>query len=777
MNQIKAQLTPQFLQRVMAETKQTWRKCQRKNYDVYATIMPAGVMFANRLEQPEVYKQLINCYGTPVITPDKKPSSIDPKSLYTVQEGQVVLCGTRGELWTVKAEKFLKSYTTQYTDNKTLEKKLKQGWVVASRAGEDKPQAVGICIPAKYLVQVQLSWATLYMNDPRSGGHGVGDILVCACDAQGNPMLNSSDNFSPTNNEVFSCTYDLGVGGWTKAGYVKLAQDLSTQVDLDWVKKNIPVPKAVTSNSEHGTLDDICNRYGAPLNVRNFEDFYKTIDKKHISPEAYFERIILNQRSKGMTTTEAELLAQIYTATTADSLLPVMMKFFHIQSGFRDGKQEYVMPDNGYICHADALDGLPLDWKIAGSQIRADELLLTTYIFERLAKKEQAYYVTCYDDIKDMPLAQDAYHCQLPVTLELFRVYQSSLGSTHVNRGENNYFVRSDNTVFQTAKKNLLDPVLESPEDIEFCERLYNMGRTTQDMCKDTQVQAIITGKAPKFPAQTTTNIDTDKHQQRRTGIMCKIFAYFQKTYTNLQLLPDINQVKQETERVGVHMGNTVSWMFNAEDNNDRMYFFMGIVMKDSDEGYFSNFITTDSFRQICPNYVDFMSKHGADFAHDIFAYARFMGRITDRVDYLPSVRIQTVVTGKAPHIQSVTQENCSVDEHYKRIEGISDELIDYFSNKYNAVNDEADINKAKAELDKLGTELGNTVSWFIHADDEGDKVYFITKVVKEYGNTIGYLFDSDSFKKTCPNFEKFLADHADIFIDDFDGISEIYSN
>lgn len=285
MNQIKAQLTPQFLQGVMAETKQTWRKCQRKNYDVYATIMPAGVMFANRLEQPEVYKQLINCYGTPVITPDKKPSSIDPKSLYTVQEGQVVLCGTRGELWTVKAEKFLKSYTTQYTDNKTLEKKLKQGWVVASRAGEDKPQAVGICIPAKYLVQVQLSWATLYMNDPRSGGHGVGDILVCACDAQGNPMLNSSDNFSPTNNEVFSCTYDLGVGGWTKAGYVKLAQDLSTQVDLDWVKKNIPVPNYKT---------DLLQLSGYFLNNPSRDKFMQALLDKDISEEVK-DKIFANE--------------------------------------------------------------------------------------------------------------------------------------------------------------------------------------------------------------------------------------------------------------------------------------------------------------------------------------------------------------------------------------------------------------------------------------------------------------------------------------------------
>ena len=121
--------------------------------------------------------------------------------------------------------------------------------------------------------------------------------------------------------------------------------------------------------------------------------------------------------------------------------------------------------------------------------------------------------------------------------------------------------------------------------------------------------------------------------------------------------------------------------------------------------------------------------------------------------------------------------EDTSVDVHQAMLALLSEKLITYFSQLYKQVDDEQDADKAGKLLNQLCTEFGNTVSWFIHADDEDDKVCFITKIVRKMGATLGVLFDVEAFRKACPDFEDFLTDHADIFIEDFDGLSDMYNS
>lgn len=218
-------LTPQILEQIRTETGQEWRKCQRKAYQISACKVPAGYIFANKLEQPHSYKALMQQFKTPFV----KSSDIPPQSelanilrregYYETDVSKFVLCGTKGELWDVRDDKLVSSYTLP--DGQPVY--YIQGgfglgkWFAVARAQETQPSAMGIQIPKKYLAAFQTSWGSwLKMNDEYSDGHGTGDILVV-------PVVNGQfdyANASPTNNHVFALTYNLGVGGWANSGLI-----------------------------------------------------------------------------------------------------------------------------------------------------------------------------------------------------------------------------------------------------------------------------------------------------------------------------------------------------------------------------------------------------------------------------------------------------------------------------------------------------------------------------------------------------------------------------
>ena len=91
----------------------------------------------------------------------------------------------------------------------------------------------------------------LYVNNPNSDGHNMGDILVA-------PVVNGQPNLtdcSPTNNTVFARTYDLNVGGWGSLG---IKADASKPFTIEECKKIYAVPKVVDiMHSFQPVLDEL----------------------------------------------------------------------------------------------------------------------------------------------------------------------------------------------------------------------------------------------------------------------------------------------------------------------------------------------------------------------------------------------------------------------------------------------------------------------------------------------------------------------------------------
>lgn len=231
---------PNVVAQIMQETKQKWRNCKRKQYNIYACKMPKDIVFANKLEQPDSFNVIRKVLGKCITTVDECRQHPDlmqilaKSGFYQTDGNCITLCGTAGELWTVKEEKLKSAYTNI---NGTVITKIPKGWFTVSRAAEATAQAVGIYIPAKYIGLYQTGWgATLYVNNPNSDGHNMGDILVA-------PTVNGQPNMSdcsPTNNTVFARTYDLNVGGWGSLG---VKADSSKPFTIEECKKVYAVPK------------------------------------------------------------------------------------------------------------------------------------------------------------------------------------------------------------------------------------------------------------------------------------------------------------------------------------------------------------------------------------------------------------------------------------------------------------------------------------------------------------------------------------------------------
>lgn len=222
-------ITQQVIKALAAHGKV--RDCQRKKYDVYGTIMPAGLIFANRLEQPKSYKLITQTFKRAIIRrdmlSDNQYQQLKQLGIYETDEHMVTLCGTVGELWTVKPEKLVNSYTNP--DGSRITNKPNK-WTTYTRAGETAPQAKGIQLPNKFIGKLQTDWALLTINDPNSPGHGLGDILV----------IDKCNNISPTNNAVFANTYNLTIGGWAQSGQIQKITDNNkitlTDVENKWGK-------------------------------------------------------------------------------------------------------------------------------------------------------------------------------------------------------------------------------------------------------------------------------------------------------------------------------------------------------------------------------------------------------------------------------------------------------------------------------------------------------------------------------------------------------------
>ena len=215
----------QVLSQLMVQTKQKWRSCKRKQYNIYACKMTKDLVFANKLEQPDSYNAMRSILGKYVATVDECRQHPDLMHVlgkfgfYQTDGSCITLCGTAGELWTVKEDKLKSAYMNP---NGRAITSIPKGWFTVTRAAESTAQAVGIYIPSQYIGVYKTDWgAILQVNNPKSDGHNIGDILVA-------PLINGQPNLadcSPTNNTVFARTYDLAIGGWGRLG---IKSDTST---------------------------------------------------------------------------------------------------------------------------------------------------------------------------------------------------------------------------------------------------------------------------------------------------------------------------------------------------------------------------------------------------------------------------------------------------------------------------------------------------------------------------------------------------------------------
>lgn len=184
--QQRVSLTPQVIEQIRQRTNQKWRDCQRKKYEIWVVKAPAGYIFGNKLEQPNVYKMLISKSRERIPFMEKQSvqklcegglpnlaEAMKSEGFYQTDGNMIVLMGTAGELWTVKPEKLAASYRMIGGSQINISD-IKEGkWFKVERAAESAPSAVGICIPSKYFGFYQTSWgAMVTMNNRMSDGHG-----------------------------------------------------------------------------------------------------------------------------------------------------------------------------------------------------------------------------------------------------------------------------------------------------------------------------------------------------------------------------------------------------------------------------------------------------------------------------------------------------------------------------------------------------------------------------------------------------------------------------
>lgn len=204
-----------------------WRKCQRKQYNVFAIVPPAGYVFSNKLEQPDEYAHIKKRFGKVIVHANLITDAdlhVLKKNCYITDGKTVVICGTRGELWTTSPANFIESYTKI---DGTKITKVPTDWVEVSRAAESAPSGYGLQIPIHVLGNYTGKYGIRQMNNPNSSGHYKGDILVVSNDYQ---------KVSTINNEVFALTFNQNVGGWAQSGCIA-SPDSIKQLTLSDIKK------------------------------------------------------------------------------------------------------------------------------------------------------------------------------------------------------------------------------------------------------------------------------------------------------------------------------------------------------------------------------------------------------------------------------------------------------------------------------------------------------------------------------------------------------------
>ena len=204
----------------------SYKKCQKKQYDIHVCKPPVGTIVINKLEQADVVADLGKDFFT--LDEQAKLAQTNPAQyqkltaymglnrLYVVNKNTpYVLAGTIGEMWCVDANKLSKSYMFSNGEpitDVTLKKHEKHNNIMpwqSIRVASDNSILWACFVPVPQVIDVKTAWGTVLYTNLQGVNHGKGDFIV-ASDATNCPNYN--DRWV-VNGNIFAKTYNNK--GWT----------------------------------------------------------------------------------------------------------------------------------------------------------------------------------------------------------------------------------------------------------------------------------------------------------------------------------------------------------------------------------------------------------------------------------------------------------------------------------------------------------------------------------------------------------------------------------
>ena len=210
----------------------SYKNCSKKQYEIYICMPPKNTIVINKLEQADVVKAL---GGKTYFTVEQieKMQKSNPSMLAQLQQlvaqGRAyavtdatpfVLCGTVGEMWTIKADKLANTYNflqggqplaiNQQTLNQRLNGKYLDWTLIRTSPQATAGQNMACFVPSSQKGQILTSWGSVLNYNGVDVKHGKGDFIVCGKLPNGQPNL--GDRWV-VNGEIFATTYNNQ--GWT----------------------------------------------------------------------------------------------------------------------------------------------------------------------------------------------------------------------------------------------------------------------------------------------------------------------------------------------------------------------------------------------------------------------------------------------------------------------------------------------------------------------------------------------------------------------------------
>lgn len=205
-----------------------YKSCRKKQYEIWVCKPPAGTVIINKLEQANVVRALNGVTFFSAVAIERFRETGNPiyqqlmqyaqqGFVYVVKEQDVVLSGTRGEMWLTSIEKVQRTYQVMSngqwgsdwagvtkTRGETSNGKFVLPWMKVRSMGDAAAATMACFVPASQAGQIQTSWAVLNYN-AKGVEHGLGDFILCSKNADGSPDLS---NRWVVNGAVFADTYN-----------------------------------------------------------------------------------------------------------------------------------------------------------------------------------------------------------------------------------------------------------------------------------------------------------------------------------------------------------------------------------------------------------------------------------------------------------------------------------------------------------------------------------------------------------------------------------------